>query len=159
MQNFAASLFNRQNNRQTMQQQVNNNSTIQNAQTPYRAGFPMTPTDFYKKFGAPIALVNHNRLTDNNGTPLPGFKFNKTIVNGLDPEVFATKALSEAGFTHKEFAQALTEGDSTLQIVCHEGSNDIFIAPMKSTVVEDVTKTSTILAMFSKPDETTEEPF
>ena len=141
-----------------MQQQVNNN-VINNAQTPYRQGFPMTPTDFYKKFGAPIALVEHNRLLDANGNKLPGFRFSKPIVNGLDPEVFATKALSEAGFTHEQFAEALVEGTNELQIVCHEGSNDIFIAPTKSTVVEDVTKSSTILAMFSKPTETTKEPF
>jgi hypothetical protein len=158
MQSFAASLYQNRQNRQTMQQQVNNN-VINNAQTPYRQGFPMTPTEFSKKFGAPIALVNHNRLTDNNGTPLPGFRFSKTIVNGLDPEVFASKALSEAGFTHEQFAKTLIEGDSTLQIVCHEGSNDIFIAPTKSTVVEDVTNTSTILAMFSKNDKDTEKSF
>ena len=157
MQSFAKSLQDRLSNR-PMQQQVNNN-VVNNAQTPYRQGFPMTPTDFYKKFGAPVALVNHNRMTDNNGTPLPGLRFSKPIVAGLDPEVFASKALSDAGFTHETFAKTLIEGDSTLQIVCHEGSNDIFIAPTKSTVVEDVTKANTILAMFSKPAETTEESF
>lgn len=158
MQSFAKSLQDRLKNR-PMQQQVNTNATIRNGQTPYRQGFPMTPSDFYQKFGAPVALVNHNRLADSNGNPLPGFRFSKPIVAGLDPEVFASTALADAGFTHETFAKALTEGDSTLQIVCHEGSNDIYIAPTKSSVVEDATKSATVLAMFSKPAETTEEPF
>lgn len=163
MQSFAQSLFNRQNNR-PMTQQVNNNSTIQNAQAPYRQGFPMTPSDFYKKFGAPMSpdkggFIEHNRLVDNNGKPLIGLHWNKTIVTGLDSDVFASKALMDAGFTYDNFVNALVDGDNTLQIVSHEGSNDIYIAPTKSRPVSQE-KLSTCMAAFSKFNtETTEETF
>ena len=157
MQSFAQSLFNRQNNR-PMTQQVNTNATIQNAQAPYRQGFPMSPSDFYKKFGAPMSpedggFRTHNRLTDSNGNPLIGMRWNKSIVAGLEPEVFASKALCDAGFTYDNFADALVDGDNTLQIVCHEGSNDIYIAPTKSSAVS----TSTCMAAFSKFQQNTEE--
>ena len=155
MQSFAQSLFNRQNNR-PMTQQVNNNSTIQNAQAPYRQGFPMTPSDFYKKFGAPSSARQHTRLTDNNGQPLIGFRFDKSIVSGLEPEVFASKALCDAGFTYDNFAEALINGDDTLQIVAHEGSNDIYISPCKSVAVTS----SIALAAISKfQKDSTEEQF
>jgi hypothetical protein len=145
MQSFAQSLFNRQNNR-PMQQQANAGATVQNAQAPYRACFPMTPSDFYKKFGAPVSARQHTRLTDNNGQPLIGFRFSKPIVAGLEPEVFASKALMDAGFTYDNFAEALLNGDDTLQIVAHEGSNDIYVSPCKSVAVN----TSIAMAAISK---------
>ena len=152
MQNFAQSLFNRQNNR-PMTQQVNTNATIQNAQAPYRAGFPMTPSDFYKKFGAPVSARQHTRLTDNNNQPLIGFRFSKPVVAGLEPEVFASKALCDAGFTFDNFAEALINGDDTLQIVSHEGSNDIYISPCKSVAVTSSLALAAISKFKTKSDE------
>ena len=106
-----------------------------NAQTPNRPGFPIEDTkELVKRFGKPIDTVTHATLRDNNGQPLIGVQFGRPIVQGLDPYVFASKGLMDAGFTFDNLATALLEGDDSLHITCHEGSNDIFVSPKRGQV-------------------------
>lgn len=160
MQNFASVLQERR--RETSNTSLNNVATVNNnrEQTPNRPGFPMSCTDFVKKFGAPVAATVHNRLTGNNGQPLCGLRFGKTIVAGLEPEVFASKALMDTGFTHKDFIDALRGQkwlDTELNISCHEGSNEIFISPARSSVI-DTPEMHALLATFSQSLAAEEEP-
>lgn len=140
---FSSALQSRQSANTTQVQSINT------MQTPNRQGFPMEVKAFTERFGKPTRAIEHRRLATSDNKPLIGFEFSKPVVLGLEPQVFASKALVEAGFTYKDFADALLNGNDELNIVCHEGSNDIYISPKKA-----VTNTSddamAAMAMFAE---------
>ena len=150
-QQFAKALQRRQ---QAQRNAVSNqNTTIAiNGQAPYRPGFPMRPEAFREKYGAPVNVVEHNRLRDSDDRPLVGFEFSRQIIEGVEPYVFASTALQDNGFTINEFTEALINGDPTLQVVSYVGSNDIYISQTKANVVADDTARAA-LARFKQPEE------
>lgn len=152
MQQFAVSMQRAQSRRQQAIQAQPVNNTV-NAQTPNRPGFPIEDTkELVKRFGSPVNAVTHSTLRDSNDQPLIGFQFGRSIVQGLDPYVFASKALMDAGFNYDNFANALIDGDDSLHITCHEGSNDIYISPKRGQVARNDAAMAA-MARFASNDE------